>query len=458
MDSRQDESTTQQPDRLEDSRDGDEKQYPDIMAQFPILDAYTHTGFGFELPLDVDRDAVVSALQNSLDRVVEQIPWLGWQIGQKGGVRTAVPWPQGVARELLIVKYCDDSISPMAQLLAAGVPISKLDGSVLTPWPGLPLPRGLTGPAPVITLQANFMLGGLFLNMSTHHTVLDGTSFFQLAKLLATVLRGDDISTADLEQANRDRSRVVDLIPRGQPLKDHSHLRRPPGYQFVFPPSPPTWCYFKMAVTGLSKLAKTVHDPSRPVTDDDILHAFYWQRLCAVRLARGMPADTVSKMSRAIDGRMALGIPASYMGAHIYTAITRLPLGQVASLPLQQTAQILRRELSQANTAWAIRSFATFVAREPDRSVLMYTGTHDGTTDVGASSLWFTNQAAPPSWGPLLGPARFWRRATGAPIPGSFQPQIVEGGAIPILVCLPLEDLEALRRDTLWRQYTRYVG
>lgn len=208
----------------------------------------------------------------------------------------------------------------------------------------------------------------------------------------------------------------------------------------------------------LSKLAKAAHDPSRPVTEDDILHAFYWQRLCAVRLARGMPADTVSKISRAIDGRMALGIPASYMGAHVYTAITRLPMGQVASLTLQQTAQLLRREFSQANTAWALRSFATFIARQPDRSTLMYNGTHNGTTDIGATSSLNTNQTLPPSWGPLLGPCRFFRRSKGAPIPGSFTVQSAEGGAIPILVCLPLEDLEALKKDKEWKQHTRCIG
>lgn len=438
--------------------DGEVTRYPDLMGQFPILDAYTHLCFGFELPLDVDRDAVVSSLQTSLDKLVDQIPWLGWQMGHTSGVRTAVPWPQDVPRELLRVKYCDDAIPPMEELLAAGVPISKLDGKVLTPWPALPMPHGLTGPVPVITLQANFIQGGLILNLSSHHTMMDGTANFHVLKLLATVLNGDEIPLADLEQANRDRSGLIELIPRNESLKDHSHLRRPPGYQFVFPKTPPTWCYFKMPVTSLAKLAKTAQEPSRPVTEDDVLHAFYWQRLCAVRLARGMPSDTVSKISRAIDGRMALGIPSSYMGAHVYTAITRLPLNQVTSLTLVQTAQVLRREFSQANTAWALRSFATFIAREPDRSVLMYNGTHDGNTDVGATSSLNTNQTLAPSWGPLLGPCRFFRRSLTAPIPGAFTVQSTEGGAIPILVCLPKEDLDALKKDSLWRQYTRCIG
>ncbi|KAK3304872.1 uncharacterized protein B0T15DRAFT_537893 [Chaetomium strumarium] len=458
---KQDESTAPQLAGLQDGDGVAKPQHePDLMGQFPILNAYSHLAFGFELPPDADRGAVVDALQTALDRLIEQIPWLGWQVGQRSGVRTAVPWPEDVPREVLRVKHCDDAILPMHQLLAAGVPIGKLDGKVLTPWPGLPQPHGLAGPVPVIAVQANFIQGGLILILSSHHTMIDGTANFQLVKLLTTLLRGDEIPAADLQQANRDRSRLIDLIPPSQPVKDHSHLRCPPGYQVVFPTRPPTWCYFKVPVASLSKLAKTVtaQDPDRPVTEDDVLHAFYWQRLCAVRLSRGMSADTVSKMSRAIDGRTALGIPASYMGALVCSAITRLPVGQVASLTLGQTARVLRRELSQANTAWAVRSFATFIAREPDRSLLLYTGTHDGNTDVGASSTLNTNQTPSPSWGPLLGPCRFFRRVLGAPIPGSFAVQSVEGRAIPIAVCLPLDDLEALKKDELWREYTTCVG
>lgn len=437
---------------------GDETLYQDLMGQFPILDAYTHLCFGFKLSLDADRHAVVEALRTGLDHLVDKIPWLGWQVGQESGVRTVIPWPEGVSRNLLLVKHCDDTIIPMEELLEAGAPISKLDGKVLAPWPGIPQPHGLKSPVPVITLQANFVQGGVIINLSCHHTMMDATADFQLLKLLATVMAGDELPQSEVQEANRDRRHVVQLIPRSEPLKDHSHLRRPPGYQFVFPTSPPTWCYFKLPLTALSKLAKTAHDPARPVTEDDVLHAFYWQRLCAVRLARGMAPDTVSKMSRAIDGRTALGIPASYMGAQIYMAITRLPLGQVASLTLAQTASVLRREFAQANTAWAIRSFATFIAREPDRSILMYNGTHNGTTDVGATSGLNTNQSMTASWGPLLGPCRFHRRSTTAPIPGSFVVQSPEGGAIPILVCLPSEDLEALKKDKLWRQHTRCIG
>ena len=99
------------------AENSDENFFPDIMGQFPILDAYTQLGFGFELPLDVDRNAVIVALQAGLDKLIELIPWLGWQIGYTSGIRTAIPWPEEVVRKSLYVKFCDDTTEPMADLV-----------------------------------------------------------------------------------------------------------------------------------------------------------------------------------------------------------------------------------------------------------------------------------------------------------------------------------------------------
>lgn len=462
MGSNQDDVITQQPGAGEDgvgSSNVNLDRLPDLMGQFPVLNAYTHITFGFELPLDVDRDAITSALQTGLDRLIELIPWLGWQIGLESGVRTTVPWPEDTPRVLLHVKNCDDIVVPMAQLLAAGIPINKLDAKVLAPWPALPQPHGLTGPVPVITLQANFVRGGLILNFSSHHTVMDGTANLQVPKLFAAILNGDTIPEADLQQANRDRRGLIELIPRSEPMKDYSHLRGPPGYRFTLPASAPIWCHFNMPMASLSKLTKSARDPSRPVNEDDVLIAFFWQRLCAARIARGIARDTVSKISRAIDARVALGIPPTYLGAQVHMAITRLPMGQVASLTLLQVAQVLRRALADANTPWAIRSLVTFIAREPDRSRLLYNGPHDGNTDVGATSSLNMAHARPPHWGPVLGPSRFFSRSNGAPIPGSFTVYSPDGaGFVRMCICLPVDDLEALKKDALWKQHTKFVG
>lgn len=438
--------------------------YRDIISQFPLLNAYTQLLIGIKLAADVDRDAVVASLQSGFYKIKAQIPWMGCQVGREsklGGILKAVPWPADVPEDRIRVKYCDGFIAPMTKLISAGVPIHMLDGSVLTPWPALPHPRGLDGPDPVIAMQANFVRGGLILNLSTHHTIIDGTGILQFLNLLALVMTGKEIPADDLEQANRDRSRVIPLIPRGQPLKDYSHLRRPPGYTWETPSGPLMWCHFKMPVSALARLVKSVKDEtstSKPgslmVSENDIFSAFAWQRLCAVRIANGQPPERMTKLGRAIDGRMTLGVPLTYMGHLVCHALVRLPLGQVAELSLQRIAQVLRRELNQANTAWAIRSFATFMAREPVTSSLLYGGTHDPRADLMVTAI---DQATPlpTSWGPLLGRLCFFRRPTAAPIPGCLVINDAEGAFIPLTLCMPEDDIDGLKKDPLWKQYVR---
>jgi trichothecene 3-O-acetyltransferase len=450
-----------------DTAETDSELHRDIISQFPLLNAYTQLLFGFKLPADVDRDAIVASLQNGFDELKAQIPWLGWQVAREsapGDILKAVPWPADVPEERIRVKNCDDLIAPMAKLISASVPIHMLDGSVLTPWPALPHPRGLEGPDPVIAMQANFVRGGLILNLSSHHTIIDGTGIYQFLNLLALVMSGKEIPAADLEQANRDRSRVIPLIPRSEPVKNYSHLRRPPGYTWAAPSSPLMWCYFKMPVSALARLVKSVKDDpsinkpgSLMVSENDVFSAFAWQRLCTVRVANGQPPERMAKLGRAIDGRMALGVPLTYMGHMVCHALVRLPLGQVAKLSLPQIAQVLRRELNQANTPWAIRSFATFMAREPDTSSLLYGGTHDPRADLMVTA---TGQASPlpTSWSPLLGRSCFFRRPTAAPIPGCLIINEAEGAFIPLTLCMPEDDINGLKKDPVWKQYVRYVG
>ena len=473
----QEDRVNQQPKVQAEVKDDsvDEDFYQDSVSQFPFLNGYTDLLYGFQMNTDLSRDTVVATLRNAFRSITDQIPLLAGQVvhvpGEAGssGIYQPAPWPtDGPPNEILRVKECDDLIPPMTKIMQANAPIKMLPGRILTPWPSLPLPHGLEPPLPVIAAQANLVRGGLLLNMSMHHIAIDGTGLVQLMRLLSIVLSGREIPTADLEQANRDRRRVVPLIPYGEPVKDHSHLRRPPGYTPPLPKSPAKWCYFKVPLAGLPALRKVAASapgsggPVLPVSDNDILCAFCWQRISAARLARGNSADTVVKLTRAIDGRSALGIPSNYMGHLIHHSITRLPLGRVASSPLSAVTQTLRRELKAANTPWAIRSYATFVAREPDKSQLVYGGLRDVNLDLGATSIVSSagDEAAsfmPDTFG-ILGRTCFVRRPDVSPIIGTIFITPAESGALPLALCLPDVDLEALKRDIEWRRHVRYIG
>ena len=105
------------------------------------------------------------------------------------------------------------------------------------------------------------------------------------------------------------------------------------------------------------------------------------------------------------------------------------------------------------------------MTREEDKSALLYGGRHDPTTDLGASSAIVAAadakeaaSAVPGWWGPLLGGTEFIRRPRVMPVPGALIVHPVERGAVPLLVGLPREDLEALKQDRVWRQYSSCVG
>nr|CAG8993144.1 Acyltransferase [Penicillium sclerotiorum] len=438
---------------------------PDMLAQFHVLNGYSMLAFGFEFPEDVDRDAIVASLQTALDQLIEAIPWLGDQVTtNEQGLRTLSPWPEDVPKGKVIVKNCDDTITPMAELLAQNGPISKLPGKVLSPWNALPLPHGITGPVPVIAFQANFVRGGLILNLVQHHTFMDGVAAFQLLKLFALLLNGQELPAADLEQANRDRTKIIPLIPDGQPVKEFPELTPPPGWQFVMPTVWPTWCVFQMSVDSLAEIVKKARevddeaDTGARISSDDILSAFYWQRICRIRVANGMSPDASSKLTRAVNARVPLGIPTSYLAAQVCPLNTRLPLSTVIELSVPKLARILRANLVDAATEWSVRSFATFMSKKTvqERATLLYTGTHNCDTDIGCSNI---SRLEKPkgAWGPL-GECRFYRLTEEAPIPGSFRLAEAENGIHPVTVCLPEHDLLALRADEEWMKYAAYVG
>lgn len=452
--------------------------YQDVISQFPFLNGYTHLVLGFQVNDGASRDAILVALRSGVAKLTAQIAWLSGQVvhvpGGPGnsGLFKLTPWPADSApNEIVRFRDCDNLAPTMAQLLRAGPPIGMLDGKILTPFPGLPQHHGLTSPAPIIALQANFIHGGLLLNMSFHHIAIDATGITQFIRLLSTVLDGGKISAADLEQANRDRSRVVPLLSNDEPVKDHDHLRRPPDFLPQMPASPPKWFTFKLPVLAAATLKKLASSSSSStpilISENDAICAFCWQRISAVRLARGLPGfapNTATTFYRAIDGRAAVGVPFSYMGHMVHFAKARLSLRQVVSAPLSNLAQTLRRELNAANTAWGLRSYATFIAREPDKSSLLYGGLRNPNTDLGATSSTISMGDSseitwPPPFGSLLGTYRFLRRPdTPLAMAGSITIAPIENGAIPILLGLPEDDLEGLKQDLQWKKYTRLVG
>ena len=126
-------------------------------------------------------------------------------------------------------------------------------------------------------------------------------------------------------------------------------------------------------------------------------------------------------------------------------------------------AALLRRDLAEASsTPYRLRSFATFVASEPDRSTIAYAGRFNPDTDVGCTSVrggGAGGAEAFPEFGALLGRPDFIRRPATAAFPGlvALLPGSPDGDC-DVWACLRDADLEALNADETWRDFVEYIG
>lgn len=475
---------------------GSQPHYQDVVSQFPLLNAYTNYLAIFKLDDGIPQASVVSAVRTAFDELKAKVPWLGHHVVNIGsgpgnsGYFTSKPWPADVPRNDFFVKQCAGVVAPFAVMEKTGFPISMIPADVIETWPSLPTPATVS-PAPVAALQLNFIQGGLILTITNHHTMMDGTGLLVFRRMLATLMEGKPIPDDEIAAANLDRTRVIPLLTPGETIKDHTHLVRRPQP----PPPPPAsappaeWRVFRIprkAVIEIRSLAgsresSTSWIPTVPrISTNDALAAFCWQRIAAARLPlllrrRPHERSPLGRFGRAIDGRRAMGVPPAYMGHMVCHAVLWLPLSTVASAPLAFLACALRQALDEANNPWAVRSYATFLAREPDRSRLLYGGPQNPETDVGLSSLvtsldWESEPAL--RFGPLLGAPAAWRKANHAPFPGCVyfldtERKVVggDGGGgdgdgdliLTTLICLAQDELDALSKDKEWTKYFEEV-
>lgn len=448
--------------------------YEDVIGQLPILSTYNHGTLGFKVDDDTRRPMVIIALQAATGKLTEVFPWLSGAVINEGsgpgnsGIFKLIDWPVTASspNPVLHVRDHTDTLPSFAELMKKKAPCGLIDGKLVAPYPGFPesYKGTIDNPAPILAIQANFVKGGLLLNFSTQHNAIDATGMMQIIKLFSLAMQGVNFTDSAIMEGNRDRTRVIPLMAPGDPIKDHTHLRRPIDFSPPPPPVPdqiPRWAYFLMdgsAVPMIKFKAETDdgYEPSVPfISSNDALSAFYWKCLADVHVLHGKSRNTTSKFLRAIDARKAMGVSPEYMGHMVYHASTQMTFGLLQKSDLGTIACQLRNDLNAVNNAFSVRSYATYIANTPDKSHIMYGGLFNGYTDVGASSV--ANDDFFHSFG-LLGKPEFARRPNLAPIPGCIFFMPIEGDKLPILVCLRDEDMNGLKKHPLWNMYTEFIG
>ncbi|KAI2990818.1 hypothetical protein CBS147344_2170 [Aspergillus niger] len=446
--------------------------YEDILGQLPMLQVYSHIMLPFAMPEGLSRDTIIADLEAAVRQIRAHVPWMAGKVVNVGkgpdnsGRYIVVPCPP--PDPLIVVRDVTHAFPPYKEIQRLKAPNSMLDSRLLAPTNAFPqrFEDSEEDPFRVIRLQASFVDGGVFLDFVTQHNMTDAGGLFGFARLVAMAMRGEQFSESLLEQVNRDRRNIIPLLTPDEPMLDHSHHIRPPitDAQPVVRPDPARWHFLRFTAAKLAELKDLASqtmtpDPEVPyITTDDAVSAFCWKKYITVQHRRRNTPDARSRFSRAMDGRKVLGIPAEYMGDLVHNVTTWLTFRELVDLPLGEIARHMRRELNRANTAYHVRSFATFIAQEPDKSTIAYGGRFNPDTDVGSSSVLRVDLF--PVFG-KLGRPDFIRRPNfpGIPFPSLlyFFPQNPQGDC-DSLTCLTDADMEALNQDSEWTSMVEYIG
>ncbi|KAI6091238.1 transferase family-domain-containing protein [Hypoxylon rubiginosum] len=444
------------------------------LGQLTMLQVYSHILYFFPMPHDFSRDEIISELEAAITKVRQQVPWMGARVinvgkkeGNSGTYRpVACPLPE---QAIDIADYTDE-IPPYATFQARKAPLSMIDTERLTPVSCFPMKFEDSDehPAHVVRLQVSFIRGGVIIDFAFQHNMGDASGHFGFVKLIATAMRGEEFPPAFLEKANLDRRNIIPLLKPHEKMLDHSHHKRPPVSDST-PLSTPLalnvkarYHIFRFTVASMAKLKylasqREGFDPDVPfISTDDAICAFCWKHFIAVRTGR-LPPDTKSRLGRQIDGRKLVGLPPDYMGEMAHTMNAWMTFGELAEAPLSTIASTLRKRLNETNNLYHLRSFATFIANEPDKSTVTYAGKFDPAVDLGSSSI-RTLSGVFPEFG-KLGRPDFIRRPPSVPFPGTLvlYPGTPEGDCDGV-ACLTDADFEALSANPEWNEFVEHIG
>lgn len=415
-------------------------------------------------------------------KLISNFPWLASNVINKGsgpgnsGVFKLAPCSLFAAPNTIVrVKDCSNVCVLYAEIVQARGPFPILDGKILGPVKAFPetYEESEFDPASVIAIQANFIQGGLLLDAAAQHNFIDGGGLFQCMRLFAKAMCGEEFLDLEIQQGNRDRRNLIPLLSPSEPILDHSHLRRQPISEKQSLPQPPAtsrppaaWYCFRFPAPKLAQLkclanndiSREGSDPLIPfISTNDALSAFCWRRVGAVRLSRRQRPNDFSKFSRALDARRAMQVPKEHMGQMGYNATCKLTFRELEKASLGNFASLLRRTVKGVNNEYSVRSWATFIANEPDKSTIMFGGSFNPDTDIGLSSLVHAELYSA-EFG-ILGKPELVRRPNFTPLESCvyFWSQ-TEAGDFDVLMCLNEADLQALKMDQEWTEYAEIIG
>ncbi len=364
------------------------------------------------------------------------------------------------------------------QLAEAGMPLKPMDKDVFSAVPEWPAP----GQAyPALSIQANFIEGGLILCFAFHHTVADGGSFVTFLK---------EFAAATKMPTRHDSAQVMPVEPRvAYAPRDGvvRNLESFPEYDYTTAPvhhdkyKEITTRILKFSAATVQKLeadikAELKKNPDAPsfVSNIACLSGLIWIAVVRARYNRmphnRLPASETTKIGIAVNARgvMTPKLPEDYFGdAVVHTNATAkvyelLDVGEDATHALQPISVValalaasrMREAVSKVDAAYVSERLKTLSSvSDVAEPCLLYTQAMD-TTHTGLDFSSWRDQGADIEFGiPGIGTSTvdFWRKAW-SPNEGAYNILPRKGGSKgpadwEVSLGLSMEDMDRVCSD-----------
>lgn len=445
--------------------------------------------FFFELPEDYDMDALASILKTSYSNFKARTPVAGCEV---------MPLERGSQAGLLQFRHYGDELDDFAvkdlraegafptfaELKARGFPASVLDPEVVCK-------RGLGGEWPqlgdhmtVTLMQANFIRGGLLLNMFFLHAYCDHTCAYKFTEILAEDVRaaqGIPI-TKPVDIPWQDRSKIMKVSGKHAELDlDHPEYIELPFTPTEVPPklaSPihhgHVWYLSPEKLAALKKEAspnnaKLLKGEQLPdfISTNDALTALIWRATMKAQHPALSDPSLVdpetpapggpSQVAIALDARRRAGVPLHKhtIGNILGFAPAILDLNQVVNeASLADLAIIARRAVAKTEGTY-LDELTTIIERLQDVNRLAPTCFLDMPGNHMIQSSWREFPFYDLQWGPAFGGSMKALRPPACGVTHTMQvvlPDPKKGG-VEVWVGVESTSMDRLLNDKVWRRY-----
>lgn len=463
---------------------------PEIVTLAPsdqfIIRNFVTTILCFKLDINASIEEVVTNLHQGLSNALVELPFLTGNLVSESEERctkqVSIPEDAGVELRVNDMRHQSGGLLyDFDELAKANFPPSVLEFEILVHGTLIP------GPEPAcLTIQANFIRGGLLLAFQMHHAVMDGSGLFSLFKCLskhtAAISRGRIISSCDLIQDDcLDRTmlspgparRKMTDYPGFRPAQEHSWAAKADASKLMARLVAQSemladkkiykswWVIGPDQLQKLQEEGRSTDMNSIKASLNSTLSALLWRHISiARRLHEG--EFEYSGLTTVCDFRARLEppLPSGYVGNALMFAKARLPITELCSNEPDILFKIAS-SITESVHWWdsdKIQGLLGAVEGTADmRSIEWDCDSHFGP-DVQVTSTMSSISPYSIDWGQQLGTMQALRFPTGAFYDGfvTVLPLLPDGGLEFVLNCGP-DVFARLRTDEKFSGYARFL-